>query len=72
MELVALSRVDKRDFEIDDPFTSITNEDPKKIGEGPTTVKHFGFKDSLALLAAKTQQGIEDEVVQHDVEKKYL
>ena len=69
MELVALSRVvDKLDFAIDGPHTSIANEYPKKIGVGQTTDEHLGFIDRLALLAAETQQDIEDEVVQHDVE----
>eukprot|EP00957_Ditylum_brightwellii_P016879 1273153-Ditylum_brightwellii.AAC.1 len=69
MELVALSRVvDKLDFDIDGPHTSIVNEDLKKTGVGQTTNECLGFIDSLALLAAETQQGIEDKVVQHDVE----
>eukprot|EP00957_Ditylum_brightwellii_P111939 8536628-Ditylum_brightwellii.AAC.1 len=69
MELVPLSRVvDKLDLAIDDPHTSIVNEDQKKIGVGQTTVECLGFIDRLALLAADTQQDIGDEVVQHDVE----
>eukprot|EP00957_Ditylum_brightwellii_P156371 11901690-Ditylum_brightwellii.AAC.1 len=70
MELVPLSRVvDKLDFAIDDPHTSIVNEDPKKIDVGQTTDECLGFIDRLALLAAETQPDIEDEVVQHDAEK---
>eukprot|EP00957_Ditylum_brightwellii_P020412 1539177-Ditylum_brightwellii.AAC.1 len=66
MELVPLSRVvDKLDFAIDGPYTSIANEDPKKIGTGQITDECLGFIDTLALLPAETQQDIEDEVVQH-------
>jgi hypothetical protein len=69
MELAALSRVvDKLDFAIDGPHNSIANEDLKKIAAGQTTDECLGFIDRLALLAAETQQDIEDEVVQHDVE----
>ena len=69
MKLVPLSRVvDILDFSIDGPDTSIVNEDLKKIGVGQTTDECLGFIDRLALLAAETQQDIEDEVVQHDVE----
>ena len=69
MELVPLSRVvDKLDFVIDGPHISIVNEDPRKIGVGQTTDECLGSIDRLTLLAAETQQDIEDEVVQHDVE----
>ena len=69
MYLAALSRVvGKLDFAIDVPHTSIANEDLKKTGVGQTTDERLGFIDRLALLAAETQQDIEDEVVQHDVE----
>eukprot|EP00957_Ditylum_brightwellii_P210729 15365316-Ditylum_brightwellii.AAC.1 len=69
MELGAFSRVvDKLDFAIDGPRASIVNEDFKKIGVGQTTDEYLGFIDRLALLAAETQQDIEDEVVQHSVE----
>eukprot|EP00957_Ditylum_brightwellii_P175992 13401278-Ditylum_brightwellii.AAC.1 len=69
MELVPLSRVaDKLDFAIDGPHISIVNEDLKKISVGQTTDEYLSFIDRLALLAAKIQQDIEDEVVQHDVE----
>ena len=46
----------------------IANEDLTKSAVGQTTNEHLGFIDRLALLAAETQQDIEDEVVQHDVE----
>eukprot|EP00957_Ditylum_brightwellii_P121465 9263748-Ditylum_brightwellii.AAC.1 len=69
MKLGSLSRVvNKLDFAIDDPHTSIANKDLKKIGVGQTTDKYLGFIDRLALLAAETQQDIEDDIVQHDVE----
>eukprot|EP00957_Ditylum_brightwellii_P190742 14521142-Ditylum_brightwellii.AAC.1 len=69
MELGALSRVvDKLDFAIDGPHTPIVNEDMKNIGVGQTTDECLGFIDRLTLLAAETQQDIEDEDVQHDVE----
>eukprot|EP00957_Ditylum_brightwellii_P068838 5225345-Ditylum_brightwellii.AAC.1 len=69
MKLGALSGiVDKLDFAIDGPPISIVNEDLKKSGVGQTTDEHLGVIDRLALLAAETQQYIEDEVVQHDVE----
>eukprot|EP00957_Ditylum_brightwellii_P130707 9971142-Ditylum_brightwellii.AAC.1 len=69
MELVALSRVvDKFDFIIDGPHTSIAKEDLKKIGAGHTTDKWLGFVDRLTLLAVEMQQDIEDEVVQRNVE----
>eukprot|EP00957_Ditylum_brightwellii_P047674 3622253-Ditylum_brightwellii.AAC.1 len=62
MELVALSRVvDKYDFAIDSPHTSIVNEDLKKISVGQTTDEYLGSIDRLALLAVETQQDIEDE-----------
>eukprot|EP00957_Ditylum_brightwellii_P106451 8120917-Ditylum_brightwellii.AAC.1 len=69
MELGALSRVvEKLNFGIDGSHTSIVNEDLKQIGVGQTTDECHGFIDRLTLLPAKTQQDIEDEVVQHDVE----
>eukprot|EP00957_Ditylum_brightwellii_P159350 12129539-Ditylum_brightwellii.AAC.1 len=69
MELVPLSKVvDKFDFVIDGPHTSIINEDLKKIGVGQTTDECLGLIDRLTLLAVETQQDIEDEVVQYDVE----
>ena len=69
MKLGTLFRVvGKLNFEIDSPVTSIVNEDLKKIGVAQTTDECLGFIDRLALLAAETQQDIEDEVVQHDVE----
>jgi len=46
----------------------IANEDLTKFAVGQTTNEHLGFIDRLALLAAETQQDIEDKVVQHDVE----
>eukprot|EP00957_Ditylum_brightwellii_P036571 2770948-Ditylum_brightwellii.AAC.1 len=69
MELIALSRVvDKLDFAIHGPHTSNANERLKKIGVGQTTDECLGFIDRLTLLAAETQQDIEDEVAQHDAE----
>eukprot|EP00957_Ditylum_brightwellii_P121466 9263751-Ditylum_brightwellii.AAC.1 len=69
MKLVSLSRVvDILDLAIDGPHTSIVNEDPKKIGIGQTTDECLGFIDMLTLLHAETQQDIEDDIVQHDVE----
>eukprot|EP00957_Ditylum_brightwellii_P096553 7353930-Ditylum_brightwellii.AAC.1 len=63
MELGALLIiVDKLDFAINDPHTSIVNEDLKKIGVGQTTHECLGFIDRLTLLAAETQQDIEDWV----------
>eukprot|EP00957_Ditylum_brightwellii_P002236 171979-Ditylum_brightwellii.AAC.1 len=62
MELGALSRaVDKLDYAIDGPHTSIINEDLKLIGVGQTTDECLGFIDRLTLLAAEAQQDIEDE-----------
>ena len=55
MKLGALSRVvDKLDFAIDGPHTSIVNADPKKIGVEQTTDEHLGFIHRLAVLAAET------------------
>eukprot|EP00957_Ditylum_brightwellii_P001445 112877-Ditylum_brightwellii.AAC.1 len=69
MELVALSQVvDKLDFAIDVPHTSIAKEDLKKTGVGQFTKEHHDFIDRLTLLPADTQQHIEDEVVQHSIE----
>eukprot|EP00957_Ditylum_brightwellii_P208200 15356274-Ditylum_brightwellii.AAC.1 len=62
MELGALSRViDKLEFIIDGPHTSIAKEGLKKIGDGQTNDDRLGFIDRLTLLAAETQQDIEDE-----------
>eukprot|EP00957_Ditylum_brightwellii_P114625 8741660-Ditylum_brightwellii.AAC.1 len=69
MELVPLSIVVDRLYSaIDGPHILSVNEDLKKIGVGQTTDEHLGSIDMLALLAAKTQQDIEDDVVQHDAE----
>eukprot|EP00957_Ditylum_brightwellii_P202806 15331881-Ditylum_brightwellii.AAC.1 len=71
MEPVALSRVVyKLDIAIDGPHTSIAKEDLKKFGVGQTTDEFHDFIDRLALIAAETQQDIEDKVVQHNVEAR--
>eukprot|EP00957_Ditylum_brightwellii_P148099 11275555-Ditylum_brightwellii.AAC.1 len=69
MELGALSRVvDKLDFAVDGPHTSIVSDGLKKIGVGQTTDECLGFIGRLTLLVEETQQDIEDDIVQHDVE----
>ena len=55
MELVALSRVvDKLDFAIDGPHTSIAKEDLKKIGVEQMTDECLVFIKRLTKLAEET------------------
>eukprot|EP00957_Ditylum_brightwellii_P145027 11045208-Ditylum_brightwellii.AAC.1 len=58
MELGALSRVfDKLDFAIDDPHTSIFNEDFKKIGVGQNAKTYQGLTQ-LDLKSGQKQASL--------------
>eukprot|EP00957_Ditylum_brightwellii_P097216 7404475-Ditylum_brightwellii.AAC.1 len=69
MELVVVSQVvDMLYFTIDGPNTTIAKDALKMIGVGPSTDEHLNPIKGLALLAAESQQHIEDEIVQHDIQ----
>eukprot|EP00957_Ditylum_brightwellii_P035050 2657234-Ditylum_brightwellii.AAC.1 len=69
MGLVADSQVaDKLDSTIDSSHTTTAKEDLKRTSIGPSTDEYLDFIRDLNVLAVYSQQHIEDDILQYDVQ----
>eukprot|EP00957_Ditylum_brightwellii_P165009 12562873-Ditylum_brightwellii.AAC.1 len=69
MELVADSQiVDKLDSTIDSSHTTTVKEDLNRTSIGPSTDECLDFIRDLNVFAVYSQQHIEDDILQYDVQ----